>query len=399
MGHRILYISHLYQHKKDTSDGCFITQQISLLSKTNQTLVISPVPLLPHKSDILSPNTFIERVSGIPSFYRHNNTSVYAPKFFRLPKKPFFNTEGKFFVRAVNKRLDKILEFNPEILHSYWLYPDSWAASQISRKLKIPHVVSIPGSDIYLIDHRRISSAVKEVLQKVSAVIIQNSREEKKLNALPIDSQKIHMISNGVDVSRFFKLSNCSDFQDVIDNNCVEEENFKILYVGHFYEVKRVDVLIKAFEIFHRKHPKSSLYIIGKGRLKSKLNSLAASLLPSNSYKFIHEVPQTHLRGWYNAVSTLVLPSVSEGNPNVVMEALACGTPVIGSDIPGTADLIENGSGLTFEPGSPDDLADKLIIAARTNWDREEISKRARIRLNKEDRIKQINALYAGLVH
>jgi len=395
---RVLYISALYQHKVDIPDGCFITQQIALLSKTNRTRVISPVPILPHKNDILSPNKFIKRISGISHNYEHNNTRVYAPKFFRLPKKPFYFTEGKFFLRAVAKQFDKIPEFQPEIVHSYWLYPDCWAASQIAKKLKVPHIVSISGTDIYFLDKPGISSQALDVIKGASAIIIQNSRELEKLKTLQINVDRIHTLSNGVDISRFFMIKSSSECKEITDNYGMKKENFNILYVGHLFEVKRVDVLIKAFKIFNRKHPKSSLYIIGKGRLKTELESQAASLLPPDTYKFINEIPQTSLPNWYNTASTLVLPSVSEGIPNVIMEALSCGTPVIGSDIPGTRDIIEPGSGLLFEPKNHHELANRLVSASQTNWNNRAISENAHKKFDKKDRIAKINAIYANLV-
>jgi glycosyltransferase involved in cell wall biosynthesis len=162
-----------------------------------------------------------------------------------------------------------------------------------------------------------------------------------------------------------------------------DRDNLKsVIYAGVLTPLKGIHHLINAFSRVVEELPNATLFIVGKDEnktyaadLKKQIDKLAVN----DRVQFVGAQPQSHLARWMAEATVLVLPSMSEGLGRVILEAMAAGTPVIGSDVGGIPELIEDGvTGFLFPPGDEDALAGRLRWALSRPDKAREMGERAR---------------------
>ena len=152
----------------------------------------------------------------------------------------------------------------------------------------------------------------------------------------------------------------------------------EILYVGRLDARKGLDFLITAFAEVVRHNAKAILKIAGTGKLKNKLQQLATNLGIFERVVFLGKVSDVDLKVLYQSAAIFVLPSKFEGFGIVLTEAMACGTPVVGTDVPGIIDIVEEGHGRLVEQGNTRQLADMLRNMLNNRSLRSAMGKKAR---------------------
>lgn len=135
-----------------------------------------------------------------------------------------------------------------------------------------------------------------------------------------------------------------------------------VLFVGMLVFLKGVHILIQAMKLVSRQIPDAKLLIIGRGGYKGQLEKLVSKLGLEGKVEFVDHVPQAALRDYMRMCRVLVLPSLSEGLGRVLIEAMACGQPVIGTNVGGIPSLIYDGvNGFLIPPNNPKALAERII--------------------------------------
>jgi len=223
-----------------------------------------------------------------------------------------------------------------DLCHAFFGIPCGF----IAMKLKVPYIVSLRGSDVpyynlrfYWLDRlffRALSGKIWRGARKVTA----NSNGLKMLALRSHPSQKIEVICNGVDTEKF--RPDRHNRSDVL----------RVLCVSRLIGRKGIEYLIKALAELKRYN--IELVIAGEGDRKEKLEKLASGLGVSSSIEFRGYVAPGSLPGIYNSSDVFVLPSLSEGMSNAVLEAMACGLPVVITDTGGTSELLD-GNGFIIE--------------------------------------------------
>ena len=177
-------------------------------------------------------------------------------------------------------------------------------------------------------------------------IICPSSDLVKLLKYCFVDEQKIHVIPNGIDLKLFDKIKCDAAF---LDKYGIEKENF-VLYMGRLYSLKGVHFLIRAFQNIKKEHTKLKLVIAGKGEFEPYLRKIA---LGTRDILFIGYVDSLMIKKLlYENCLTVVVPSIYETFPMVVLEAMACSKPVIGSNVGGIRSLIKHGkNGFLVKPG------------------------------------------------
>ena len=134
-----------------------------------------------------------------------------------------------------------------------------------------------------------------------------------------------------------------------------------VLYVGMLVPSKGVEVLIRAFHGLRQTHPEAHLVLIGSGHAESRFRTLVRALDLGEAVGFVSPMPQAQLAAWMQAARCLVLPSFSEGLGRVILEAMACGRPVIGSRVGAIPEIIHEGvNGFLVEPGDVEAVQDRI---------------------------------------
>lgn len=170
---------------------------------------------------------------------------------------------------------------------------------------------------------------------------------------------KVSLIMNAVDRNQF--RPDPAGRAQIREQYVCGADELAILFVGRLEEVKQVDQLIQGVARLRGKR-KVRLFIAGDGTWLPSLTQLAEACGLAEAVTFLGKVSHDRLPNYYNAADVLVLPSRMEGVPMVILEALACGTPVVAAAVGGIPDLIRTGeNGILLEQVNPDSIATALV--------------------------------------
>jgi teichuronic acid biosynthesis glycosyltransferase TuaC len=346
---RILLFSSLYPSSVRPEHGIFVETRLRHLIATGkvEVRVVAPVPWFPST---LSYFGKWSRMAKIPRYEIWNNLTVAHPRFFLPPKvgmnfAPFLM--AAFCLPSI-KRIQQ--EFDFDLIDAHYYYPDGVAAAIIARLLGKPFFVTARGTDLNLIPKYAIPRLlIKWTADKATASIGVCNALVNSLEALGCDADKLQVLRNGVDLTIFRPIN-----QIVAREKLGLEDVRWLLSVGGLIERKGHDIAVRALMYLPGVH----LAIIGEGELRHHLSKLAISLGVAHRVRFVGQLPQSALPAWYSAADALVLCSSREGWANVLLESMACGTPVVATAIWGTPEVIQNDKvGRLMSERTPSSLA------------------------------------------
>jgi glycosyltransferase involved in cell wall biosynthesis len=289
-------------------------------------------------------------------------------------------------IRAINLRK------NIDIIHiqvsgSFFSLTSAITGVIISKIIRIPLIITYHNS---IIKHKKILKLI--VKNSTSFIVISKSFCEMIKKLYPVYSNKITVISNGFDDKIFFNMNKekCRQFL------CIPPSKKIIVVVGNLLIEKGYYYLINAIKLAERTD--FICIIIGEGPLKDELTELIRENHLSNIILLMGSKNHNTIPYWINACDIFVLPSISEGNPTVMFEALGCGKPFVGTKVGGVPDIIISEEyGLLVEPADSTDLSNKIIIALNRIWDQRKILEYAK-QYTWENVAKEIICLYDQVI-
>ena len=300
----------------------------------------------------------------ITTLFEEGNNETIDEGFFvhSLPwsKIKFFG--GLLYWINAFRQLKKI---NPDILHFQGIDIDLFTFFLIKIQKK-PYVVWAQGSDVYFQSKvKRLKSKI--VLKNANAVVALT--EDMKNHIKNIYKRDIFVIPNGIDLSKFESLS-----KDYFYKKFGFEKNTKIiLYVGTFRPVKGLKYLIEAMKIIGDKEKR--LVIIGHGKEKDDLENLVKNFKLENCVTFIGKTPNQEVFRYMASSDVFVLPSLSEGFPITILEAMASALPIVATKVRGLPEIFKDGqNGFLVEPRNPEQIAEKVILLLNDEKLRKRIS-------------------------
>jgi glycosyltransferase involved in cell wall biosynthesis len=346
---RLLFVTSDFPSPHDPCKGIFNLYLARALARRNDVRVVAPrawVNCWKHGNKADATN-----LDGVTVHYP---TYYYTPRVLRT-------TYGWFLWQSIRRTVWKLIGSSPpDAVLAYWVHPHGAVAVRIARLLGIPSVVIVGGSDVLLLPHnRRRRRCVISVLRDVDAVLAVSQDLKDKIVDFGISPEKVHVWHQGVDLTRFFP----GDRKEARQRLSIPQGARTILWVGRMVAVKGVDVLLHAYALVRAKGVDSRLYLVGDGPLRSSLELLSGRLGLQDNVSFVGARLHDDLPDWYRAADMMVLPSWSEGLPNVLRESLACGTPFVASRVGGIPDLAVGTNGRLVEPGQPTALAHALVEA------------------------------------
>lgn len=282
---------------------------------------------------------------------------------------------------------------NIDFIHAQWAIPSGFLAALAGSK--IPLITTIRGSDVKVQGKRRMFRPfVNYALKKSTKVIALNDDLKQEAIKLGAVANKISVIPSGVDINKFKPLDKCA-----ARATFRLPGEFNILFVGSLFKLKRVDKLIKVSAKLSRDFD-FHLLIVGDGSERTNLENLARDLGLKNII-FIGTTPYNDVPFYMAASDVMVLPSESEGLPDSVQQAMACGIPVVASNIGGLPELITNGvNGYLVNNESEMEGRLKLLLsspALAATMGRNAVEF-ARDNLSLDVVVKQTEDLYASLI-
>jgi glycosyltransferase involved in cell wall biosynthesis len=350
-------------------EGVFIKERITNLVRSNgcDVRVVAPVPYFPPIK--LSPRWKFSQVDRSEIL---DDLQVFHPRFFMTPKIGM-STYGWLMYKSVRPLIKRIrADFDFDLIDAHYMYPDCFAAVLLGRTFQRPVVVSARGSDINLFaNFPLIRKLLSYTLKKANHCIAVSQALKTIMVRLGATESKVSVVSNGVDRQKFYPLS-----REKTREKLGLADDKILLSVGHLIPLKGFDILIRAFKrvIEGSSDRKIRMLIVGSGSSESELLSLVKSLSLEKFVHFVGTVDHSALNLYYNAADIFCLASSREGWPNVLMESLACGTPVIATNVGGIPEILTSEKLGLLTERTANAFADNIRRALGAEWDKAEIA-------------------------
>jgi teichuronic acid biosynthesis glycosyltransferase TuaC len=363
---KVLLISNAFPNSAEPVRGIFTYQIVKALQKKCDIEVVAPLPWVPPflRKKFLSQYPH----ANVPAKEKIGDIQVHHPRYLVIPKiLGFMHAVLMYFTlfKLVNSLENK---GTIDLINAHWIFPDGVAATWVGKILKKPVVLTALGCDInqYLsMILRRIQ--ISKALKASNEITAKSSDLKNRIVSLGVLPQKVKVIPNGVDLD-LFRIMDKGEARRRLG---IQEDRPIILTVGSQDQVKGTKYLIEAFHMISEKM-KSSLQLvcIGDGPLRPILVSQVHGLGIADDVLFLGRKPHNEIPLWMNAADLFCLPSLREGHPNVVMESLACGIPIVASNVGSVPELINDSNGKICIAGDSVGLSQMLFEALNIRWDR-----------------------------
>ncbi len=328
---RILTLSTLFPAANRPNFGIFVERQIAALTSVRDfaVTVINPIGIAPWPLILSAEQATLKGLAGAETW---GELDVYRPRFTAIPK-----VGGRFNPRAIAravlplaKRLHAEIGF--DLIDAEFFYPDGPAAMRLSDALGIPFTIKARGADIhYWGKQPGCAEQLLEAADKAAGLLAVSGALKADMVALGMDADKIMVHYTGLDQSRFAPRDR------VTEKAKLGVTGPLILSVGSLIPRKNQHLLIAALALL----PNATLMLAGDGPSESNYRALAAKLGVADRVSFLGSVPHDDLPALFAAADVMALVSESEGLANAWVEALACGTPIVASDVGGIRELVK----------------------------------------------------------
>lgn len=356
---RIALITPILPVPLDPTRGRFIYETARALSKIATVRVFLEQPRIPVAGLRSGIHSAAEIVG---SDFRLEGIDVEA---FTYPAMPLLSRAINGYACGVAV-LPRLRRFQPDAVLAYWVYPDGFGAVRAARSLGVPVILGAIGTDV--LQRTGISARLtRRALRAADRIIVVSQHMAGVVaRAYGADPEKTFTVINGFNVAIFHPRS-----QFEARAKLGLKHNVKwIVYVGRLVEAKGLFDLLEAIRTVESvAGAPVSLALLGNGPMRGALEAKAENLGISDRVLFLGgQLPET-VAWWISAADLLTLPSWSEGYPNVLVEAIACGRPVVATDVGGVREIITDENGILVPSREPGLLAEGLRRALNTPWD------------------------------
>lgn len=353
---RILTLSTLFPAASRPNFGIFVERQTAALTSVRDfaVTVINPIGIAPW------PLSLFQEQSAPRAFTleeQWGELDVYRPRFTAIPKIGG-RLNPSMIARAVlplAKRLHSEIGF--DLIDAEFFYPDGPAAMRIAAELDLPFTIKARGADIHHWGKQPgCREQILDAADKASGLLAVSGALRADMVALGVDANKIRVHYTGLDQSRFIPRDKATEKSKLGLTGPV------ILSVGALIPRKNQHLLIEALPAL----PDVTLLLAGKGESESDYRALADRLGVSGRLRFLGSVPHDDLPALFAAADIMALVSESEGLANAWVEALACGTPIIASDVGGIRELVKTDAAGRIVDRNPTAIAEaaRAILAS-----------------------------------
>ncbi len=324
------------------------------------------------------------QLCGLPRTESGDEGLIHYPRFpYLVPKKYFyaasFDLYRQFIGRYVRNHIGK-----KDLVHAHHVFLDGYGMIDVCEKWGVPLVVDVHGDDVFtrLVRDRLIGKKMAETLNYSSKIICISQNIYRLALDFGLPEEKLAYVPLGIDAGEYEGEDKAAarEFLGM-------EDEIVMLYVGQLIERKGVGYLLKAIASLDRERRRRiRLAIVGDGPERVTLERLARGLGIGGQVLFTGRVPRRELLRWYAAAHVFVLPSLSEGRPTVINEAMAAGCAVIASQISGIPEQVTDGyNGFLVPPRDPGALAGKIAYVAENEGEIARMGRNSRRKLRDEN--------------
>jgi glycosyltransferase involved in cell wall biosynthesis len=358
----VLILTKIYPNREEPLSSPFNRQQFGELGRLCDVDIWATIPWFPV-AKAFSRWSRAGRLFDVPKEEKIDELTVQHPRFLFLPKigagisGPLYAAS---LARAALRYRGKV-----DVILGSWAYPDGFAAVVLSQFLRIPAVIKLHGSDMNVVARlpgpRR---GLEWALPRAERIVAVSAPLRERAIELGASPTRVDIVPNGIDRERFHPRDR-EAARIALD---LPTDQSLLLYVGNIERHKGSVDLVRAFAALSKRRTRVALVMVGQGAALGECQKLSAEL--GASVSFVGPKPHREVPAWLAAADVFVLPSLDEGTPNVVLEALACGRRVVATRVGGTPDVVTSDTfGTLVPPADPSALAVALEDALSRPYD------------------------------
>lgn len=366
----VLAFTSLFRTPNEKVRAPFTSEFLRALQEFADVTLVSPIPWTPDTAMTRSRPEW-NRYVGVPHSDTVDGVRVHYPRYLMVPKlsgvlQPVLQAAGAW---SVVRSLHGARRF--DVVNGRFIYPDGVAATLLARRIDVPVTLTALGTDVnvYAVQPFKRAQTVW-ALRRAAHVTAVSADLADRIAALGIDRSKITLAANGIDLARFRP----DGPRRTSPGSASSLSGKTLLCVARLSQEKGLHVLVDALAVLEQSSRCNfKTVLLGDGPERTSLEARVAALGLGSKVQFAGEVDHNEVPVWMRGAFGFCLPSFREGTPNVVIEALASGLPVVATRVGGTPLLVNSNNGLLVEPGQSLALADALVSMMSRNWNRDDI--------------------------
>lgn len=391
----LVVFSSLFPSSVRPGAGLFIRERMFRVAGTRPLAVVSPQPWFPGQGLVRLWRP--DYRPQAPALEIQHGIRVYHPRFLALPG--FMRRwDGASMALASFLLVRRLKHQGAKLLDAHFAYPDGEAATRLGRWLRLPVTVTLRGTEARHARDPVLRPRLARALRAAARVFAVSGSLASLARDLGVPAERVEVVGNGVDISRFAPVDRAA----ARAHFALPDDASVLVSVGGLVERKGMHRVIDCLPALVARHPALHYLIVGaggpEGDMRGELDAQVARLGLVERVHFAGELPPDTIKWALSAGDVFVLATRNEGWANVFLEAMACGLPVVTTDVGGNAEVVcrpELGRVVPF--GDAAALSAALDNALATAWDRDAIL--AYARANQWDsRIAQLLRAYDTLI-
>jgi glycosyltransferase involved in cell wall biosynthesis len=390
----LVLASHLFPNYKNPNAAPPVVEQLRYLQRYCDIMVLVPHPWVPPAVGKLSRKW--QQYAQLPDEETVAGIKVLHPRRLVIPKVNSWAWMTVSVTLSYWRFLSHHLRFTDSPFHRFthieghFALPDGFAAAFLGRRFGKPSIIHVRGTDIHTIPQqsallrfltvwalrhadaiRAVSSDLAErTVKLIDAGKRRSGEAEKRRNGEAETVKKVWVVPNGVDLNKFRLMER----QEAKRQLGLDDDKRYLLYVGRLVAVKGLDLLLDAFAQLVQNQRDVELVLVGDGAERYALAQRATTLGIRDKVHFVGAQPHERIVLWMNAGDVLCLPSRKEGFGAVLIESLACGTPVVATSVGGIPEIVTDGQvGRLVHSRDPREMAACIEEVLETPWDRQQL--------------------------
>lgn len=372
----IVVLSSLFPSSMQPGAGPFIRERMFKVAQRLPITVVAPTPWFPlhHLLRHLKPHFR----PGAPRHERQSGIDVWYPRFLSVPGL-FKKFDGLMMALHALPRLRQLRrEGRLDIIDAHFAFPDGYAASLLSRWLGVPFTITLRGTETRHLRDRRFSPLMLQAVRQASRVFSVSESLRQLFIAQGIAPEQIEVVGNGVDTERFCPHDGPGS-RELLG---IPPGTPVLVSVGGLVPRKGFHRVIELLPQLRQDFPGLIFLIVGgpstEGDNRPALEELVRTLDLDDCVRFLGPRRPDELPSILSAANLFVLATANEGWANVFLEAMACGLPVVTTDVGGNKEVVcDDSLGIVVPFGDREALREAISTALRTPWNKEHIRKYA----------------------
>jgi len=371
---KLLVYCSLFPSKIRPTAGVFIRERMFRVGQHIPIVVVSPVPWFPFQGIIRQWKPHYRPQPDKTEIQQ--GVQIYYPRFLSIPG--FFRSWDGFFMALGSLSTLRQLKNEFNIIDSHFAYPDGFAATLLGKWFKMPVTITLRGTEVPLAKIPARKTRMLKALDAATRIFSVADSLKQHVGILGADKNKIRVVGNGVDIAKFYPLDK-SSMRETLN---IPEHATVLISVGGLVERKGFHRVIEVLPEIVKQYPDLIYLIVGgesaEGNIKAQLQKQVKELKLDAHVRFLGSLDSAELKKPLSSADLFVLATANEGWANVFLEAMACGLPIVTTDVGGNKEVVTSDDLVIIVPfADKQALTNALLQAIKHDWDNDGIIKYA----------------------